>query len=392
MRRTLSIAACAVALLTLVAEAQSGGYQLVRDWMKMPKGFIFGIPQGVPSPAEREAMAKRGERAANISAFAGVAVDQQDNVYAFHRGLETLKERFPPDLRTREHPVVVWDSKGNFKRWMGDGIPGGILGPHMLEVDPEGQLWIIERDDHRVIRLNKDGNTPAWILGEAGKEGWDETHLNRPTDVAWSKNGDIFITDGYGNHRVMKFSKDYKFIKQWGGGPDTKGNADGQFDLPHSISIDWQDKLYVLDRENHRIQMFDTEGKFLGKWDICNCWGIAIKKDGGKDGIMFMTDHANEQVMKVSMKDGKELARWGSQGQAPGQFDWAHDIAVDSQGAVYVSDTYGQKIQKFVDGKMVSMLGGRHGDGMRWLPVSELAHVKPQQLLRRPEIPISSDK
>jgi hypothetical protein len=130
--------------------------------------------------------------------------------------------------------------------------------------------------------------------------------------------------------------------------------------------------------------MFDTEGTFLGKWDICNCWGITIKKDGGRDGIMFMTDHANEQVMKVDMRNGKELARWGSLGQGPGQFDWAHDIAVDSKGAVYVSDTYGQKIQKFVDGKLVALIGTKQGDGTRWLPAAEPARVMPQ-LLRQPQ-------
>lgn len=384
IRRTLGMVAGGVVLFSLMADAQKNGYQLVPNWMKMPEGFILGTPQGAPAPEQREAMTTRDERMINVSAFAGVAVDQQDNVYAFHRGMESLSGPFPPDLRTREHPVVVWDSNGNFKRWMGDGIPGGILGPHMLEVDPEGHLWVVERDDHRVIKLAKDGNTPAWILGEAGKPGADQTHLNRPTDVAWSKNGDIFITDGYGNNRVMKFSKDYKFIKQWGGGPEAKGNADGQFHLPHSISIDWQDTVYVLDRENHRIQIFDTDGNFKGKWDICNCWGIAIKKDGGRNGLMFMTDHANEQVMMVRMADGKELARWGSRGQGPGQFDWAHDIAVDSKGAVYVSDTYGQKIQKFIDGKLASLIGSRREDTPGWLTPGEFARMAPS-FLRSPE-------
>ena len=140
MRRTLCIVIGAVALLSLIAEAQSGGYQLISDRMKMPRDFILGTPEGAPPPAERAAMTARGERTPNISAFAGVAVDQQDNVYAFHRGMEDLKQRFPPDLRSRERPVVVWDANGNFKRWMGDGIPGGVLGPHMLEVDPEGHL------------------------------------------------------------------------------------------------------------------------------------------------------------------------------------------------------------------------------------------------------------
>ena len=229
-------------------------------------------------------------------------------------------------------------------------------------------MWIIERDGHRVIKLNKDGNTAAWILGEQGVEGWDEKHLNRPTDVAWSKNGDVFITDGYGNNRVLKFSKDGKFIKQWGGGPEAKGTGDGQFTLPHSISIDWQDRLYVQDRQNNRVQIFDTDGKFLGKWpDICHCWGITIKKDGGRDGFMDMTDKNNEQLMKVSMADGKVLARWGGPGRGPGQFDGAHDIAVDSKGAVYVSDTYGQRVQKFVAGKAVSALGGSDDRRLAWV-------------------------
>ena len=376
--------ACAFVLASLVLEAQTGaGYKTVVGWMKLPAGFILGTPQGAPSPQEMAAMQASGSFPGGISAFAGVAVDNQDRVYAFHRGQEKLKDRFPPDTRTGEHPLVVFDASGKFLRWAGDGITGGVLGPHFIDVDPDDNVWIIERDGHRILKLNKDLETVALQFGVAGESGEDEKHLNLPTDVAWSTNGDIFITDGYGNHRVLKFSKDGKFIKQWGGGPATKGSADGQFNLPHGIVIDWQDRLYVLDRENSRVQIFDTEGKFLGKWtDVGYNWGIAIKRDGGRDGFAYLTNKGTETVIKVSMADGKIVERWGGPGREPGQFDGAHDIAVDSTGAVYVADTWGQRTQKFVAGKLVATLGGRgRGDRPTWV------HALPAAPLVRPQRP-----
>ena len=127
MRRIPILLAVALVLLALSVEAQDGGYGVVLNWMKLPQGYILGTPQGSPSTAEREALA-RGGTETNASAFAGVAVDQNDNVYAFHRDMENLKERFPPDLRTREHPVAVFDSSGKFLRWAGEGIPGVCSG------------------------------------------------------------------------------------------------------------------------------------------------------------------------------------------------------------------------------------------------------------------------
>jgi peptidylamidoglycolate lyase len=352
----LKLMVIASVAITGVAQTQSDPYHVVQKWMKMPAGFIMGTPKGVTPPPQRD---KTGERVpGTLAAFAGVAVDDQDHVYAFHRGQERLTDAAPPDLNSRDHPVVVFDSDGKFIRWAGDGIPGGLNFPHMLDIDADNMLWIADRNNHRVLKLNKDLNTVALQLGTTGEKGMDATHFNLPADVAWTKNGDIFVVDGYGNNRVAKFSKDGKFIKSWGSGPEAPGTADGQFHLPHSIVVDYTDRLYVLDRENHRVQIFDANGNFLGKWtDVGNPWGITIKRDGGRDGFAYLTDHATEQIFKVTMKDGKIVAKWGSRGQGPGQFDWAHDIAVDSKGAVYVSDTYGQRIQKFVDGKLVSMLG-----------------------------------
>jgi peptidylamidoglycolate lyase len=356
------LATLIVVLASLYVEAQTGGYQLVINWMKLPKGYILGTPTPAPTTEEMAVLRARGDNGvSNISAFAGVAVDSHDHVYAFHRGQEKLQGRFPSDLRSREHPLVVFDADGKFLKWAADGVKGGFVGPHMIDVDADDNVWVVERNNHRIIKLTRDQNTIALQLGTTGEPGADATHFNLPTDIAWSKNGDIFVTDGYGNNRVVKYTKDGKFIKQWGGGPESKGSADGQFNLPHGIVIDWQDHLFVLDRENRRVQSFDTEGKFLGKWtDIGYNWGIAIGRDGARDGFAYLSNVGDGQVTKVRMADGKIVARWGGGvGRAPGQLDGAHDIAVDSKGAVYVADTWGQRVQKFVSGTVVATLGGQ---------------------------------
>ncbi len=379
MRRKIMLLAMIVvvtALTSLLLKADTGAYNVVANWMRLPGGFIYGTPQGAPTPEETAAIRAAGQPFPAVSAYAGVAVDDQNRVYAFHRGMENLKEKYPADLRSREHPLAVFKSDGSFLRWAGDAIPGGILGPHMIDVDADNNVWIVERDNHRIIKLTKDLNGIALQLGTTGQKGADQAHFNLPTDIAWSKNGDIFVTDGYGNNRVVKFTEDGKFIEQWGGGPETKGSADGQFNLPHGVVIDWQDRVYILDRENRRVQVFNTQGKFLGKWtDIGYNWGIGIKRDGGRDGFAYLSNVGTETVIKVSMADGRVVDRFGSGlGRKPGQMDGAHDIAIDSSGAVYVADTWGQRVQKFVNGKVVAVLGGA-GDPVNagWVRLPEAA-------------------
>jgi tripartite motif-containing protein 71 len=189
-------------------------------------------------------------------------------------------------------------------------------------------------------------------LGTTNEKGNDATHFNLPSGIGVLHNGNIIVTDGYGNNRVVMFDKTGKFIKQvakGAGGPTDKGKGIGEWDLPHKLAVDAQENLYIIDREGHRVQVFDKNLNYLREINVpgWNPWDIGISRKGD-DGFAFIADHALERVHKLSLKDGKLVATWGKQGWGPGEFDWVHGIVVDSKGAVYAGDTYGQRLQKFV--------------------------------------------
>ena len=161
----------------------------------------------------------------------------------------------------------------------------------------------------------------------------------------------MIVTDGYGNNRVILFDKTGKFIKQVGkgaGGPTDKGTGPGEWNLPHKLAVDANENLYIIDREGHRVEVFDKNLNYLREikndW---NPWDINISRKG-TDGIGWIADHKDERVLRFNLEDGKITAVWGKQGWGPSEFDWVHGIVVDSKGAVYAADTYGQRIQKFV--------------------------------------------
>jgi DNA-binding beta-propeller fold protein YncE len=343
-----SLTAVALALgFRLVAEDAS--YRLVPDWAKLPPGYVFGHPIAFPLPAERERSRAEAEKERALAlasgktlpprepslqpGVSGVAVDLEDNVYFFHRG---------------EHPVLVFDSRGKFLRSGAEGITGTV--PHFIKVDREGFVWVVDEAAHRVLKLDREMKRVLLEIGTRDVPGYDEAHLDRPADVAITSTGEILVADGYGNNRIAKYSPEGKFLGQWGGGPDEPSAEAGKFHLPHAVLLDPNDVVYVIDRESRRIQRFDTEGKLLGIWShLGYAWGMALSRDG-RD--LFVTEHEREEVLRVATADGRILERWGSRGRGPGQFDWAHGIAVDSLGAVYVGDTYGQRVQKFVPEKL----------------------------------------
>lgn len=332
-----------------------GGYRLVPNWPKLPPGMYFGLKEPPPPPAEREAQAAarraRGETGrgggqsgtgpTNQPGISGVAIDQRDRIYAFNRGPK---------------PVMVFDRGGNLVMSGADQeINGKTINPswqHSGAVDWEGNVYIIERDAHRIVKLSPKLDKFLLQLGTTGERGNDATHFDLPAGVAVLRNGNIVVTDGYGNNRVVMFSKDGKFIKQVGkgsGGPQDRGNGAGEWHLPHKLALDADDNMYIVDRENKRIQVFDKNLNYIrqltnGSWYP---WDIGISRRGN-DGFGYIADHAGERVHKISLKDGKILATWGKQGLGPGEFDWVHGVVVDSRGAVYAADTYGQRLQKFV--------------------------------------------
>lgn len=360
MRRTLALTTFAAVLMLTATGARAqgdGGYRLVPNWPKLPPGEFFGLKDAPPPPAEREAQAAArratgrpaGGAATNPGGptnqpgISGVAIDAQDRIYVFNRGAK---------------PILVFDTAGNLVMAGGDQeINGKKLNPnwqHSGAVDWEGNVYMIERDAHRIVKLSPKLDKFLMQLGTTEVKGNDATHFDLPSGIAVLKNGNIIVTDGYGNNRVALFDKAGKFIRQVGkgkGGPEDKGNGPGEWVLPHKLAVDAQENLYIIDREGHRLQVFDKNLAYLREIKVegWNPWDIGISRKGD-DGFAFIADHALERVHKLSLKDGKVVATWGKQGLGPGEFDWVHGIVVDSKGAVYAADTYGQRIQKFVPG------------------------------------------
>jgi DNA-binding beta-propeller fold protein YncE len=322
----------------------------VPNWPTLPSGLYFGLKEPPPPPAEREAQAAARRARGTPSGPSGPPTSQpgisglaihQDRIYAFNRGPQ---------------PVMVFSTEGQLvQSGGGQSLNGKPINPawqHSGAVDWEGNVYIIERDAHRIVKLNPALDTFLLQLGTTGERGNDATHFDLPAGVAVLRNGNIVVTDGYGNNRVAMFSKDGKFIKQVGkgsGGPADKGTGPGEWVLPHKLALDADDNMYIVDRENRRIQVFDKNLNYIREFanDGWNPWDIGISR-AGNDGFGYIADHAGERVHKIQLRDGKILATWGKQGLGPGEFDWVHGVVVDSKGAVYAADTYGQRLQKFV--------------------------------------------
>jgi DNA-binding beta-propeller fold protein YncE len=356
MRRLVVAMAAAMAAVTAAAPAEDaqggGGYTLVPNWPTLPQGVWFGLREAPPPPAEREAQAAarraRGQMGGggggglptNQPGISGLAIDQQDRIYVFNRGPK---------------PVMVFDTAGKLLLAGADQeINGKTINPdweHSGAVDWEGNVYVIERDAHRIVKLSPGLDTFLLQLGTTMEKGNGPNHLDLPSGLAVLKSGNIVVTDGYGNNRVILYDKAGKFLKQVGkgaGGPADKGTGPGEWVLPHKLAVDAEENLYIIDRENKRLQVFDRDldykREIRNEW---NPWDVAISRRG-TEGVGFIADHLLERIHKFSLTDGRILVTWGSQGLGPGQFDWVHGVVVDSAGAVYAADTYGQRLQKFV--------------------------------------------
>jgi DNA-binding beta-propeller fold protein YncE len=329
-----------------------GGYRLVPNWPHLPSGMYFGLKEPPPPPAEREAQAaarrasgRSGGSAQNPGGpinqpgISGLAIDQHDRIYVFNRGAK---------------PVMVFDTDGNLVLAGADQeINGKTINPswqHSGGVDWDGNVYVIERDAHRIVKLSPKLDRFLLQLGTTNEKGNDATHLNLPSGIAILRSGNMVVTDGYGNNRVILFDKNGKFIKQVGkgeGGPADKGTGPSEWNLPHKLAVDAKENLYIIDRENKRLQVYDKDLTYLREikndW---NPWDVNISRKA-TEAFGWIADHKDERVLKFSLTDGKILALWGKQGWGPGEFDWVHGIVQDSKGAVYAADTYGQRLQKF---------------------------------------------
>jgi DNA-binding beta-propeller fold protein YncE len=314
----LLLAACSASAPAQETKPGLSGYRADPAWPKKPAEFKWG---DVP----------------------GVTVDKDDNVWMFTRAAPT---------------VQVYSPAGDLVRAWRD-VDG--MRAHHIRIDPEGHVWLCNIGFHTVTKYTVDGK-PLLQLGTRGMIGADEKTFNKPTDVAVTPAGDIFVSDGYGNSRVVHFDKNGKFVKSWG----RKGTGPGEFDIVHGIGLDSKGLLYVADRSNARIQVFKQSGEFVAQWrNLLVPWSIWITKD---DEIWTCgsspTLHANDQGQtgippqdQVFMRldtSGRLLQLWcpplGTIGQdgKPGETSWCHAIAPDSKGNLYVGDIMGHRLQKFV--------------------------------------------
>ena len=279
-------------------------FEPVEGWEKLPEGW-------------------------SLVDVAGVAVDSADNVYLFNRG---------------GHPVIVLDRDGNFLKSWGEGV--FTKRTHGIHISPDDAVYCVDDGLHTVQKFTLDG-THLMTLGTPNQPSpkWAGQPFNRPTHIAVSpRTGDLYVSDGYGNCRIHKFSPDGRHILSWG----EPGVDPGQFIRPHNVVIDGEDHVYIADRENHRIQVFDANGRFLTMWNnVHRPDGICLDSEGnffigelnGMDGVDDCPGLGHR--VSVYSLQGKLLTRFGDtlEGEGPTQFIAPHGVAVDSRGDLYVGDT-----------------------------------------------------
>jgi DNA-binding beta-propeller fold protein YncE len=274
----------------------------------------------------------------NLIQASSVAVTAKGTVLVLHRGA---------------HPILEFDTSGKFLRSWGDGMisegkvaaipeanwaptrshysavygPAGCTscGAHSVRVDPQGNIWVVDATGHVIYKMNQDGKE-LMRLGTKGAVGADASHFNLPTDIAFAANGDLYVTDGYGGARVVKFSKDGKFLLEWG----RRGTGPGEFGLPHNVVVDAQGRVYVTDRDNQRIQIFDANGKYLTEW----------KKTGGISGLAMTRDGRIITGGVVRDLNGNVVAKLP-------EAQSAHGAAIDAAGNIYLAQLSGI-VQKYV--------------------------------------------
>jgi sugar lactone lactonase YvrE len=254
--------------------------------------------------------------------MSAVDIDSDGTIYTLQR---------PSTDGTQPSAVMAFDKSGKLLRTWGAGdLPSG----HGLRVAPDNTIWVTDRKLEQAIQYDRSGKV-LMTLGTKNVAGdnTSETAFNGVADIAFGKNGDLFIADGEGaNTRVIKFSKNGKFLKMWG----TAGDGPSQFNVPHGIGIDPRGRVWVCDRSNKRVQIFDQDGKFL---EQTTKFGAA-SSIAFKNGMAYVADFTPESRILIGTLDGKIL------GEIDG-VDGVHGIAVDADGAVYAAETTGKTVSKY---------------------------------------------
>ncbi len=237
-----------------------------------------------------------------IGAVSDIAVDSMDRVYFYQR---------------RENPVLVFDSEGNFLTTWGKGV---IADPHGIYISPQDEIFVTDKNAHEVLKFDLDGNL-LLRLGNRERPSFQEP-FNHPADVAVSPSGEIYVADGYGNSRIHRYTSEGEHIQSWG----VPGKGPGEFTVPHGIWVDRRSRVFVCDRENGRVQIFDADGGFVAQWtDFFNPMDIYVDADDK----VYVTD----QVPRLSVyrMEGTLIARCFLRG---------HGLWGDSRGNLYSAWPY----------------------------------------------------
>ena len=326
--------------------------------------------QSVPDPLILPADLYLGEAA-------GVAVNSKGHVFVLSRG-----NTAGPAYGAAATQLLEFDSNGRFRREIGHNLYAWCFA-HSVKVDKEDNVWVADKGSDMVIKFNPEGRV-VMVFGRKQEASDEKTgplpHPSPPlaavdgmfrqvTDMAWDNAGNTYISDGYINSRVAKVDKNGNWIKSWG----EPGDRPGQFSTPHSIAVDAENRVYVADRGNRRIQVFDSEGKFLRQISIdvpfdANArpamgnkpvlpirgaqtmapgspWAICITPPPNQ--VLYSSDAYPGRIYKLSL-EGRVLGVLGESGKQLKQFGWIHQIACPSDTELYVSELLNWRVQKLV--------------------------------------------
>lgn len=271
---------------------------------------------------------------------AAVGIGSDNNIFVFHRAGREWTDPMPESKISKRTIMKLEASTGKIIDQWGENL---FIMPHGIEIDPDNNMWVVDVALHQVLKFNMTG-TLLFSIGEARVPGNDSAHFNRPTDVAFGSDGTFYVSDGYINSRIVKYSSKGKYIKEWG----SKGKGNGQFDIPHGIDIDKEGNVYVADRQNKRIQTFDKEGNFLKSWgddSFGRIFSVAVDK---KNNLLVASDvietkeHARGEtrLIQINLKTGAiKMTK-----RVPGVY---HDIGTDKDGNIFGADTLNKLIHKY---------------------------------------------
>jgi len=328
----------------------------------------------------------------------GVAVNSKGHVFVFSRGNST-----GPSYMATAAQLLEFDQTGKFVREIGKNLYAWSYA-HAVRIDKNDNIWVVDKGSDMILKFNPQGRV-EWVFGRKGEASHfmvppdyastlsgllaragvavtapannnprnpvpvhRDNAFNQPTDVAWDSKGNSYFTDGYVNSRVGKANAKGEWVASWG----SLGNGPGQFDTPHGVAVSPKDEIFVADRGNRRIQVFDTEGKYLREFvvdvpvDVNKgkvTFGVptpnaktgsqapgapdALCMTPGPNPVLFVGDLYPSRIYKVSL-EGKVLGVYGGPGRNLGEFGWIHAIACPSENEIWVGELINWRVQKLV--------------------------------------------